>query len=128
MLGIAVCAFFKTEPFENFFQIGVQADKIDEVKTDLAKVLRLMQLSIIHSREIDHETWESIRNSMIESRDIEFSAETGGADFGTELDLLATRPLGDGYSLLLKFADFQSDNASYPDTTKAWVMVTLDFQ
>lgn len=60
------------------FQIGVQADKIDEVKTDLAKVLRLMQLSIIHSREIDHETWESIRNSMIESRDIEFSPETGG--------------------------------------------------
>ena len=58
----------------------------------------------------------------------DFSAETGGADFGTELDLLATRPLGDGYSLLLKFADFQSDNASYPDTTKAWVMVTLDFQ
>lgn len=60
------------------FQIGVQDDKIGEVKTDLAKVLRLMQLSIIHSREIDHDTWESIRKSMIESRDIEFSPETGG--------------------------------------------------
>ena len=60
------------------FQIGVQADKIDDVKTDLAKVLRLMQLSTIHSREIDHNTWDSIRNSMMESRDIEFSAETGG--------------------------------------------------
>jgi hypothetical protein len=58
----------------------------------------------------------------------DFSAETGGADFGTELDLLATRPLGDGYSLLLKFADFRSDNAGFVDTTKAWVMVTLDFQ
>lgn len=58
----------------------------------------------------------------------DFSAATGSADFGTELDLLATRPLGDGYSLLLKFADFQSDNAEFEDTTKAWVMVTLDFQ
>jgi [protein-PII] uridylyltransferase len=30
------------------FQIGIQPEKLDEVKTDLTTVLRLMQLSIIH--------------------------------------------------------------------------------
>ena len=58
----------------------------------------------------------------------DFSAETGGEDYGSELDLLATRELGDGYSLLLKFADFRTDNTAFPDTTKFWAMVTLDFQ
>lgn len=60
------------------FQIGVQPEKIDDVKTDLTTVLRLMQLSIIHSRDINYSTWEAIRTAMIESRDIEFSEETGG--------------------------------------------------
>ncbi len=59
------------------FQIGIQPERIQDVQTDLTSVLRLMQLSVIHSREIDYPTWEAIRNSMIESRDIEFSGETG---------------------------------------------------
>lgn len=60
------------------FQIGVQPEKIDEIKTDLTSVLKLMQLSIVHSREINYQTWEAIRTAMIESRDIEFAPETGG--------------------------------------------------
>ncbi|MCP4082027.1 MAG: HD domain-containing protein [Planctomycetaceae bacterium] len=60
------------------FQIGIQPEKIEGLKTDLTTVLKLMRLSIIHSREIDYETWEAIRTAMIESREIGFTAETGG--------------------------------------------------
>ncbi|MGI9519498.1 MAG: [protein-PII] uridylyltransferase [Pirellulaceae bacterium] len=59
------------------FHIGVQPEAIDQVKTDLASVLRLMQLSVIYSREIEHETWETIRDSMTRSRDVRFSQDTG---------------------------------------------------
>jgi hypothetical protein len=57
----------------------------------------------------------------------DFSAESGGADYGSEIDFSASRGLGDGYSLLLKFADFRSDNVAFQDTTKFWVMLTADF-
>ncbi|MDH3440727.1 MAG: alginate export family protein, partial [Gammaproteobacteria bacterium] len=35
----------------------------------------------------------------------DYSAETGGEDYGTEIDFAAARKLGDRYNLLLKFAD-----------------------
>ena len=57
----------------------------------------------------------------------DFSAETGGEDYGTEINFSASRPLGEGYSLLLKFADFNADNAAFQDTTKFWVMVTARY-
>ena len=55
----------------------------------------------------------------------DFSAEDSRADFGTEWNLAATWPINKQFSTQLKFADFSSDSARYPDTTKAWVTVQL---
>lgn len=57
----------------------------------------------------------------------DFSAESGSEDYGSEIDLSAARGLGDRYKLLLKLAAFDSDSASYADTTKAWLMLTAGF-
>ena len=57
----------------------------------------------------------------------DFSADTGGEGFGTELDLLATRKLGDRYDLLLKFASFDADSAAFSDATKVWVMLSAHY-
>lgn len=57
----------------------------------------------------------------------DFSAESGGDDFGTEIDLSASRSLGERYKLLLKLAAFDSDDAAFDDTTKAWLMLTAGF-
>ncbi|NOX69684.1 MAG: alginate export family protein [Gammaproteobacteria bacterium] len=57
----------------------------------------------------------------------DFSAESGSANFGTEIDFAATRKLGDRYGLLLKAAFFNSDNVAYVDTNKLWVMLTAGF-
>lgn len=57
----------------------------------------------------------------------DFSAESGGDDFGSEIDLSAGRSLGERYKLLLKLAAFDSDDAAYDDTTKAWLMLTAGF-
>lgn len=57
----------------------------------------------------------------------DFSAESGGDDFGTELDLSAGRAFAERYKLLLKLAAFDSDDPAYDDTTKAWLMLTAEF-
>jgi len=57
----------------------------------------------------------------------DFSAQTGGADWGTELDAVASRKLGDRYSLMFKAAWFNADNAAYSDVTKLWLMLTADY-
>jgi len=57
----------------------------------------------------------------------DFSAESGGDDFGSEIDLSAGRSLGERYKLLLKLAAFDSDDPAYTDTTKAWLMLTASF-
>ncbi len=57
----------------------------------------------------------------------------GGKNFGTEIDLLYTKPLTKNLSFLLKFANYNADsdakNAGIgdKDTTKAWVMLTYKF-
>jgi hypothetical protein len=57
----------------------------------------------------------------------DFSAETGGEDFGTEFDFSGTTTFGKNYSLLLKAAFFSGDSPTYPDTTKFWVMLTAKY-
>ena len=57
----------------------------------------------------------------------DFSAETGGGDFGTEFDVSAGTSLGANYALLFKGAFFSSDNAAYPDTNKFWIMFTASY-
>jgi len=51
----------------------------------------------------------------------DFSAESGSADWGSEIDFSAARPLGDRYRLLLKTALYDADLHS-ADTWKLWIM------
>jgi len=57
----------------------------------------------------------------------DFSAEAGGSDYGTEIDVSASRALGDHYVLLLKGAFFSGDLPAYPDTNKVWISLTAAF-
>lgn len=57
----------------------------------------------------------------------DFSAESGGGDYGSEIDLSAGRSFGERYKLLLKLAMFNADSAAFTDTTKAWVMLGAGF-
>lgn len=61
----------------------------------------------------------------------DFSAQTGGADYGQELDLKATWPFTKHYSVLVGFALFNVDSnspiAAHSDIKKAWVMLTAAF-
>jgi hypothetical protein len=58
----------------------------------------------------------------------DFSAESGGGDFGTELDFSAAYEITDSYSLLLKSAFFSTDDpVAYDDTTKIWIMLTAKY-
>jgi Alginate export len=54
----------------------------------------------------------------------DFQADKGSDDFGSEIDLAATWPINEMFSLQLKYANFNADHsASYEDTQKAWVTV-----
>ena len=68
-----------------------------------------------------------ISSWSLQGRYHRFSAEATGRTFGDELDLAARRPLGDRYSLLLKFAAFDADDAAFADARKFWLMVTAKF-
>jgi alginate export protein len=57
----------------------------------------------------------------------DFSAAAGSTPWGSEVDLAASRSLGDRYSLLLKGAFFSADNLAYRDVTKFWVQVLANF-
>jgi len=57
----------------------------------------------------------------------DFSAAAGSTAWGSEIDVAASRSLGDRYSLLLKSAFFSADNAAYRDVTKLWVQVIANF-
>ena len=57
----------------------------------------------------------------------DFSAQSGFADFGSEIDAAFSRKIGDKWGLLLKAASFDADSPAYGDTTKLWVQVTAGF-
>ncbi|MGB5352582.1 MAG: alginate export family protein [Woeseia sp.] len=57
----------------------------------------------------------------------QFSAADGGADWGSEIDVSASRKLGERYGLLLKAAAFNADNAAFADTRKLWLMLTAAY-
>ena len=56
----------------------------------------------------------------------DFSAESGSADWGTELDLSVGRSIGDNYGLLFKAALYDADQHA-TDTTKLWIMFTGNY-
>ena len=55
----------------------------------------------------------------------DFSADKGGEDFGSELDLQIRRTFRKKYSFALKYADFQADSGSHPNTEKLWLVLQL---
>ncbi len=57
----------------------------------------------------------------------DFSAESGSQDYGQELDVALSRKFSDHWSLLLKGARFEADDAAFRDTTKLWLMATASF-
>jgi hypothetical protein len=57
----------------------------------------------------------------------DFSAESGSADYGTELDFSLTRNFGERYGLMLKSAIFNADEAPFVDTRKYWLMLNADY-
>ncbi len=56
----------------------------------------------------------------------DFSAEATGLHYGSELDALLAVTLRERYEVLLKLADYRSDEA-FTDTRKAWVQLTASF-
>ena len=55
----------------------------------------------------------------------DFQAEASDADFGTELDLVATWRIDKHWSVQLKYAEFEADSGRYDDTSKAWLTVNF---
>jgi hypothetical protein len=56
----------------------------------------------------------------------DFSADNGGANYGTEIDLLAVKKFGDHYTLGAKYANYSADSYAV-DTRKYWVWVQAGF-
>ena len=52
-----------------------------------------------------------------------FEAHKGGADLGTETDLLCSRKFGRFVNLTVKLADFRADSPTLPDVRKFWLQV-----
>lgn len=55
-----------------------------------------------------------------------FEAETGGADLGSEIDLVASYKVNKHLSALLKFSSYDADTHG-TDTDKLWFMLTAKF-
>ena len=56
----------------------------------------------------------------------DFQAESSSADFGSEIDLIATWSVNKQFSFEAKYADFNSNDSSrYQDTTKGWLTLQL---
>lgn len=56
----------------------------------------------------------------------DFQAESSSADFGTEIDLVATWTVNKQFSLEAKYADFSTNDSSrFQDTTKGWLTLQL---
>lgn len=57
----------------------------------------------------------------------DFSPEAGSGDYGTELDMSATRKMSDHLQLLIKGAFFDGGVPAYPDTDKFWIVLTASY-
>ena len=56
----------------------------------------------------------------------EFSADFGGADLGSEFDVVATYPIKKGLSAQLKYADYNADSHA-SDTEKVWFTINAKY-
>ena len=56
----------------------------------------------------------------------DFEAETGGMDYGSEIDFIAAYKFSKNYSILFKYSAYDADDYS-SDTDKAWLMLSAAF-
>ena len=56
----------------------------------------------------------------------DFSADFGGADLGSEIDVVATYPIKKGVSVQLKYASYDSDGHA-SDTDKLWFTISAKY-
>lgn len=56
----------------------------------------------------------------------EFTADFGGADLGSEFDVVATYPIKKGLSAQLKYADYNADSHA-SDTEKVWFTINAKY-
>ena len=57
----------------------------------------------------------------------DFSAESGNAEFGTEVDASITRDFKDHFNILIAAAFFDGNTVIYQDTKKLWVQFSANF-
>ena len=56
----------------------------------------------------------------------DFSADYGGADLGSEFDVVATYPIKKGLSVQLKYASYDADSHA-SDTEKLWFTISAKY-
>jgi hypothetical protein len=56
----------------------------------------------------------------------QFSADVGGADLGSEFDLVATYSIKKGLSAQLKYANYNADSHA-TDTEKVWFTINAKY-
>ncbi len=57
----------------------------------------------------------------------DFAAESGGADFGRELDLLAQTKINQHWAIEAKAAFYDGDDPRYADRTKVWLAIEMTY-
>lgn len=57
----------------------------------------------------------------------DFSAQSGSADYGSEIDASIARKFKQNFSVLLKAARFDTDSPAFGDTNKFWLQLTASY-
>lgn len=68
-------------------------------------------------------TWPGVKADIVYH---DFRADTGGANFGSEIDLSLTKKFTDNYILQAKYADYNADEFK-TDVKKFWLQFTVNF-
>lgn len=58
----------------------------------------------------------------------DFATDEGGVDLGTEIDWALSKKVNKNLSALLKYADFNSDNAAYASRRIVWLMLSYNLK
>ena len=57
----------------------------------------------------------------------DFYDDTGGIEYGSEWDFSILKKFGKHYSLLAKYANFNTENSAFTDTQKIWLQANVSF-
>lgn len=68
-------------------------------------------------------TWLGVKGDFVYH---DFRADTGGATYGSEFDLMLTKKFGDNYILQAKYANYGADEFK-ADVQKLWLQFTVKF-